>query len=95
MPITLKILQKAADLAHLLHQDADLLLAETNLILKQITALHKVDVTGVEPMLYQLEAQQYWREDKAIHTDHAAQLAEIAPQFTAHHYVILKHLKER
>lgn len=95
MTITLEQLKKTAELARLSHSDAEALLHETNLILKQIYNIHKVDVTGVEPFIHPIETMSFLREDIVTHTNCVDALAEAAPSFADNHYLVPKHLKDR
>lgn len=95
MTISLEQFKKTATLAQLGSHDAEALLHETNLILKQIYNIHKIDVTGVEPLIHSVEAFQFLREDTAIETQAVDALANAAPAFADNHYLVPKHLKGR
>lgn len=94
MSITPEQFIKTAELAQLDPEDAKILLHETNLILKQILAMHKVDVTGIEPMIHPLEIHPTQRDDTVTHASCKEALAKIAPIFEQDHYWVPLHLKD-
>lgn len=95
MNLTLAQLQKTAALAYLDSQDAEILLAEANLILNEIDRIHKVDVTGVEPLVHPIQAYQFLREDTVSHHNCVDALAKAAPNFADNHYLVPQHMKDR
>lgn len=95
MNLTLAQLQKTAALAYLDSRDAEALLNETNLILNEIDRIHKVDVTGIEPLVHPIEAYQFLREDTVSHHNAVEALAKAAPHFVDNHYLVPQHMKDR
>ncbi len=95
MNLTLAQLQKTAALAYIDNQDAEALLNETNLILNEIDRIHKVDVTGIEPLVHPIEAYQFLREDVVCHQNSLEALEKVAPHFADNHYLVPQHIKDR
>jgi len=88
MTITLEHFKKIADLAYLDTQDAERLLHEANVVLKQIDTLHDVDTTNIEPLIHPLNPSQTLRVDEVTENSCVDELAHIAPTFVDSHYLV-------